>query len=949
MKKFFKLSVLYVCITLLTTVGTVFLAKFTSSTSNNNSTSFGASYTVEEPTAFDKMLDGIMSAQGLKIDLNAELASADAEPMPIKAHLNLDLSNGFDAIALQGNLSVEEKFSLDVTFKDKWLYLTVLGGNYKIQTDKISDVVKIVTGLINGTESEDVETVELDEVDNTEASEENSNSSLDISQIMASLQTMKDEENEFGHKLSGNLLGIDFVILTDVNYNIVEATTSEIKFDKYTITPNVAIDYVEEPEEIVVNEDDYLDFSTMDKLIYAVVNTAKLTDFHITTNLKIDMQIASIEKPISMDVPIDVQIKVVDKKPQIMAQFGPIPVIAPVNNDVPYVFGDTVSGLYCGLNRILNLYYADGYVYFYRSETVPVFASSSGRRYEKKLKITIEEFLDDPLMLLSYGFGFQDIIMNEITKATELATNRETPIDINNVLLGFDWDGTNCSIVINLKELANNPQLDSLNLTISTAEVNGKDYISSGTLEVKLPISDSFKINIATNNLALNNIGETLNWATVENFFANYTYKVDEKWQASKGKWELASSTTYTVNFNSNGGEDVTSVTGAIDTEYNLPTLQTRIVDNGITKTTYVFDGWFSSSIFEENTKVTVGKIKRGDLTLYAKWNETVETYHDFKVINELLQTNNTYHALEGTMLDFPMQFDQVVISTATKTTTYAFAGWYEDAEFNNAWLGGCVVPNRNVTIYAKWDVVNVVESKLLNIYNSGVLISSTGHEVGKAITLPEDVKIVSTTKWYKDSTYLEEISLPEIMPNEELNLHIRNLYTVTVVDATLNNKTITITGYQGEVLTLPTDYETVVLDDGTKTKQETYTFAGFDNNLTVMPNEDTTINVVWDYDVKYYYDVTFSKDNNVVSSYKSHIEFPIEKLRVLEGTTVNLSQYTPTWVYSTGKGIFTVWWHYVFEGWSTSKGGANISEITITNNTTIYANWDGVVKTGKN
>jgi len=429
MKKFLRLSALYICITLLTTVGTVFLAKFTSSTANNNnSDSFGTSFTVEEPTAFDKMLEGIMSANGFEIDLNAELVADDVESLPITAHLYVDLSNGFEAVALQAHLAVEEKLSLDVTFKDKWLYLTVLGGNYKIQTDKISDIVKIVTQLIDGTEeSGAIETLEDVNLDGTEV--ETSNSGFDVSKIMESLQTMTEEKNEFGYKLSGNLLGIDFSILTDFNYNIVEATTSEIQIDKYKLTPHVSLNYLEEVKEIVVDEAAYLDLSTIDKLVYAVINTAKLTDFHITTNLKIDMQIASIDKPISMDIPIDVKIKLVNNKPQIMAQFGPIPVIAPVNNDVHYAFGDTVSGLYCGLNRILNLYYADGYVYFYRSETVPVFGSSSGRLYEKKLKITLEEFMDDPLMLLSYGFGFQDIIMNEITKDDLIITGNIESVD----------------------------------------------------------------------------------------------------------------------------------------------------------------------------------------------------------------------------------------------------------------------------------------------------------------------------------------------------------------------------------------------------------------------------------------------------------------------------------------------------------------------------------------
>ena len=291
MKKFLRLSALYICITLLTTVGTVFLAKFTSSTANNNnSDSFGTSFTVEEPTAFDKMLEGIMSANGFEIDLNAELVADDVESLPITAHLYVDLSNGFEAVALQAHLAVEEKLSLDVTFKDKWLYLTVLGGNYKIQTDKISDIVKIVTQLIDGTEeSGAIETLEDVNLDGTEV--ETSNSGFDVSKIMESLQTMTEEKNEFGYKLSGNLLGIDFSILTDFNYNIVEATTSEIQIDKYKLTPHVSLNYLEEVKEIVVDEAAYLDLSTIDKLVYAVINTAKLTDFHITTNLKIDMQI----------------------------------------------------------------------------------------------------------------------------------------------------------------------------------------------------------------------------------------------------------------------------------------------------------------------------------------------------------------------------------------------------------------------------------------------------------------------------------------------------------------------------------------------------------------------------------------------------------------------------------------------------------------------------------
>ena len=118
--------------------------------------------------------------------------------------------------------------------------------------------------------------------------------------------------------------------------------------------------------------------------------------------------------------------------------------------------------------------------------------------------------------------------------------------------------------------------------------------------------------------------------------------------------------------------------------------------------------------------------------------------------------------------------------------------------------------------------------------------------------------------------------------------------------------------------------------------------------NNFVMPNNNVEIVAKWIITIKEYYTVTFNKDNNVLSGYKDSIVFPVNIIKVLEGETLNLGQYIPTWIYKTGSSIFTVWWHYEFEGWTTELGGGNITQITVTGDTTIYANWDGVVKTGK-
>lgn len=944
--KIIRYSALYFCVALLTAVGIVFVAK-PSSNNKANALNIPQEYEQEEPTAFENLMASFMSAKGFDINFDVDVVGEGLN-LPLQGQIYLDLSKGFDNIAVQGELLLSDT-PLSFAYVDNWVYISVLDGKYKSSTSNLAELFSVLKGFIGGEGNSTNETdtkismVSKSLTESTSASIDFSN--LDINQIMSSLQSMKDEEIETGHKLSINLLGIDVVILTDESYKITGVDLGEIKLDGYTIVPHLEMSYVEEPKEILVEASEYYDLSQINSLVYAITNTAKLKDWHITTNLKVNMQIASIEKPISMNLPIDAKIKLVDNKPQIMAQIGPIPVIAPVDNDVPYKFGDTVSGLYAGKNRMLNVYYADGYVYFYRSEDVPVFPNKT-RTYEKMLKVTLEEFLEDPLMILSYGCGFQDIVMNEIQKSMELAKNRENPIDFKNIILGVDYYGTNCSLVLNLKELANNPQLDTMTLTLKTGEVNGKTYITGGSFNVKMPISSSFKIDIESTDLTLNNIGQSLDWSKAEQFISTYPYKVDEKWQASNNKWELASATTYTVFFEENGGEEVADVTDAVDTLFELPTLSTRVEDDGVTKTTYEFVGWYSSSDFQENSRVTEGKVRRGDIILYAKWNVTTLYYIDIDVVNEFAE-NLHFHLLEGTEMDIPLQFENQVVSTDTKTTTYAFGGWYVDSNYVNKWTGGKIVPNNNITLYANWKVISVVETRLFNIYDNGVLVSSEGYEVGAVISLPSNLKVDENTKWFLDASYSQETNLPSTMPNEGLNLHIRNKFSVTIVDNTLNNETVVLTGYQGEAITLPT-YATRVIDDGTKTKQETFTFAGFNDNLTAFPNDNITITVVWDIETKYYYDVTFSKDNNVVSKFKSHIEFPISELRVLEGTTINLSQYTPTWVYSTGSGIFTVWWHYQFKGWSTSKGGSNISELTVTADTTIYANWNGTVKTGK-
>ncbi len=935
MRSFIRYTIIYVCITVLTSVGVIFLEQ----PSVNSSDVIAATPSVEENTAFDNLLSGVMSAKGFDLSLNTNILSEDGASYLLNGKVYLDISSGFENISAQGDLIINDNLQFGITYQNGWLYISVSDNKFRIQTSSIQEIINLITNLLDdkGVDFSYLTTniktnIDLDK--------------LNVTDLLQKLQDVSDEVIENGHLLRTNLLGLDIEVKTDNDFKINSLTTSEILFNGFAFVPNISLTYVEEPRAIELDENEFLDISSSTELIEAVVNTCTLTDYHITANLNMNMRLSAVKNPISMNIPLDVKIKIVDDKPEIMARIGAIPVIAPVDNDVPYKVGDTVSGVYCGLDRILNIYYKDGYIYFYRSEIVPVVGKN--RTYEKMYKTTIDEFMRDPMILLSYGFGFKDIVMNEIEKSVDLAMNRDKPIDYTNVLLGFSHENDMYSFVMNLKELANNPKLDTMNLGFSTEKVNGKPYITSAKLKVNMPISDVFTIDIESNDIRLNSIGESLDWSSFDEFITNYPYKTDEKWHASKGNWELVSATTYTVAFEENGGEEVPNVIDAVGTEFDLPILPTRVEDNGERRDTFTFAGWFSSNDFIESNRVIVGRVQRGDTTLYAKWDVKTELYYDVIIVNELSNENITIHALAGSEMNIATQLDDIVISTDDKTTTYAFVGWYTDAQFTNLWTGGQIVPNYNVTLHAKWDIIDVVETRKLNVYDNGLLISSTAHEVGKELLLPDYLHIYDSTRFYLDENYSVEYVLPEYMPNESLDLHIRNIYTVKIVDSTCNNETIILTGYQGENITLPNNYATVVLDDGTQTKKENYIFKGFDTVISEFANQDLIINVEWDYDVKYYYDVTFNKDNNVISAYKKHIDFPISILRVLEGTIIDLSKYIPTWKYTTGIGILTVNWYHKFEGWSTKMGGDNITELVVTGNTDIYANWSGLPESGK-
>jgi uncharacterized repeat protein (TIGR02543 family) len=148
-------------------------------------------------------------------------------------------------------------------------------------------------------------------------------------------------------------------------------------------------------------------------------------------------------------------------------------------------------------------------------------------------------------------------------------------------------------------------------------------------------------------------------------------------------KWTI---TSYTVSFNSNGGNTVGSQTIAYNSTATLPT-------PAPTKAGYGFSGWYSDSLlttaFGFSTPITTA------ITLYAKW--TINTY------TVTFNTNGGSAVANETIV---YNFTAIQPTSAPTKFANTFSGWYSDSLFASAFNFSIPITGAT-TLYAKWTPIN--------------------------------------------------------------------------------------------------------------------------------------------------------------------------------------------------------------------------------------------------
>ena len=748
------------------------------------------------------------------------------------------------------------------------------------------------------------------------------------------------------------------IVMTLYNDIVVSIDNKTCEIDIAT-----AIDYIDLDISIkgsndrvtvpTLTDSDYIPIENILELVKAFFNMTNKDDFNIKGTLDVVGSLVGID--ITMNIGVDAQVKIVDGKVQFQAILGEIPAIVGVNNDVPYKFGDTESGS----DRYVYLYFDGGDLYIYRSENVDIVFGASKRKYEKCTKISAETLLADPMYYLQYMIGFTDTIMNEIEEAMLLAQNRENPIDLNNVVNSLQCNGDLFNIILNLAEIANNDLMDTLDLSLLlNRDSEDKSYIYRLGLDVFMPLAeDIFELNLSSDDLTLVDYGSTVDLTRLQQYVTSYKYNYGEEWEASDGSWAKASDKQYTIYFEENGGDEQTNITGVYGSAISLPTYTNSIVtDDGVAHTTATFAGWYTTSNFAEGTLFTETTMPRKDVTLYAKWNKEILYYRTIKFVTNSSDVINSITQLEGTTV--------VIENLTTKqetvgdeTTTYSFGGWYTDSTCLTP-FSSYVMPSQSIILYAKWNFVKTEVTKTFTLYDNNNLIYSYRIKTGDEIDLSGVNKVVLTgdykTKFYLDSNYATEYDGSFIMPDVDLTLHVRNAYTLTVTSAYGNTTTVVQTIYQGESVSLPVQ-ESYVYDNGVS--RRTYTFLGYSETISVMPNENKAISALWNEDVKYYYTITFDMSLNYIPkscaagcSYKTAPP-SIASVTLLEGETLDLTQSKyqvecKVWSTAISWGVnytykSTTWGTKVHDDYS--DGGDGFTSYTVTRevgDVTLYPYW---------
>ena len=443
-----------------------------------------------------------------------------------------------------------------------------------------------------------------------------------------------------------------------------------------------------------------------------------------------------------------------------------------------------------------------------------------------------------------------------------------------------------------LTELYTFNQMPNENITLYagwTANANVITYkLNGGTNNKNNP--STFKTGEEKTLLAPTKTGYTFKGWYTDSALKNKIEKITSQMNSNITLYAGWEAIEYQITFNSNGGSAVSPIKDIYKAKIEEP--------EPPTKAGYKFTGWYSDSALTE--LYTFNQMPNENITLYAGWtaNANVITY---KLNGGTNNKNNPSTFKTG---------EEKTLLAPTKTG-YTFKGWYTDSALKNKIEKITSQMNKNITLYAGWDI-----NKYQITFNSngGSTVNTITQEYNTKVEKPNNPTKEGYlfTDWYTDEQLTNTYTFSK-MPSKNITLYAgweEKINTVSFVT------------YGGSELSQISIKEGEKLVEPTTPEKEGYTFKGWytDETFNTTYNFDTIVNK----DITLYAKWEIKK---YTITYNTNGGNKIEPNMIEFGSNItNLP--TPT---KTG---------YTFEKWTLNKTVQAPPTTMPAKNITLKANW---------
>lgn len=247
----------------------------------------------------------------------------------------------------------------------------------------------------------------------------------------------------------------------------------------------------------------------------------------------------------------------------------------------------------------------------------------------------------------------------------------------------------------------------------------------------------------------------------------------------------LWSNTNYTITLDTKGGtyDGETTISGTFDSTIDLSSIIP-------TKFGHEFKGWYIDE--DCNTPFTLTSMPDTNPTVYAKWQ--INT-HTLTIVLNNGESNVTAQVNYNTALSNVSDFTSLIL----EKTGYTFVSWHtnealdDDSIINKETF---VMPDSNVTFYAKWSINQYTVTLHYNHKNNNEIFKTITQDFGSSLNANEimdgflDFEGYTFQGWYKDSAGVKKYNpsntpyyLPTTMPATDIDIYAKwhaNSYKLT-------------------------------------------------------------------------------------------------------------------------------------------------------------------------